>query len=321
MDTSAGNQHQRDMLEKILNPPRRQLAYDMLPDNIPAFDTYDEKWDLSSWSLILSDNCIVNRLAHRNNMSMIKELDLSGAHRITDVGLIKLTNKMPHLKILSLKNASHITEIGLHHVVQRCSKLLNLNLDQCHGISGHCFAALGQHARGLLKLSLSGCMQITPWSFSVIFQGCKLLTELDLSFSSVTDKEIAVLLLGNSCCTNIKVLNLKGCIKISDSGILALSKGLSNLTTFTLSRNDMVTTNVTDVSLLAISDYCPGLKIVDLSGCQMLTDISLCWLAKGCKYLQQLNLANCSKVTNAGIRYLGEGESDVVIIFGKKNKQ
>jgi Leucine Rich Repeat. len=316
--TSVDDQchHRRDMMKKIFHS-YHQIAYDALPTgNIAELDTNDEKWDLSSWTLILSDNCM-DHLICRNNISIIKDLDLSGADGITDVGLIKLANKIPQLMSLSLEQASQITEIGLSHLVQRCCKLQILNLSQCCGISGNGFAVLGQYASGLLKLSLSGCGQITSYSLLAIFQGCKMLTDLDLSLSAVTDKEISVL--GTSC-RDIKVLNLKGCVRVSDYGVLGLSKGLCNLTNFTISRNDMVT-SITDVSLLAISEDCQCLKIIDLSGCQMLTDISLCWLAKGCKYLQQLNLTNCSKVTNAGIQYLGEGESDVLLLgwlLGKK---
>ena len=151
--------------------------------------------------------------------------------------------------------------------------------------------------------------QITTWAFMKIFQGCRKLQHLDISYCSlVTDQEIRILA---ECCREMKELNLRECQQVGDVGLLCLKK-CNNLLVIILARSGL-SSRITDITLLSISEGCPMLQSLNLSGCEMITDVGISWLVNGCKDLRYVNLANCSKLTNGGMRYLG-GRKDYITV-------
>ena len=62
---------------------------------------------------------------------------------------------------------------------------------------------------------------------------------------------------------------------------------------------------LTDEGIIALTKSCPRLLKLDLAGCKNITDKSLEALATNCKLIQFLNLANCG-ISDAGVQKLKE---------------
>ena len=61
--------------------------------------------------------------------------------------------------------------------------------------------------------------------------------------------------------------------------------------------------DVQDPWLGSIAAHCPGLRALDLTGCEEVTDAGLRHVAR-CAQLASLNLRSCNKVTDAGLRHV-----------------
>ncbi|GMH81967.1 hypothetical protein TL16_g09102, partial [Triparma laevis f. inornata] len=202
-----------------------------------------------------------------------------------------------------------VTDVGLRSLAMGCIYLRHLNLSGCLGIAGVGFATIGECCRELTDLKLSGCRQIPTWVFLKVFEGCRKIEVLDVSYcTKIGDGEIKSA--AEKCGVMREQIHLKECKQVSDVGVLAISQGCSGLEVLDLSRSELQF-KITDVSLLALSERSQILNKLNLNGCEMITDAGLSWLAKGCSGLKWLDMMNCSKVSNGGMRCLGEGCPDL----------
>lgn len=63
------------------------------------------------------------------------------------------------------------------------------------------------------------------------------------------------------------------------------------------------TSQVTDVGVRALARCCP-LRVVVLSGANLITDGGVLALARGCPSIKEIYLSGCSQVSRAAVRYL-----------------
>ena len=117
---------------------------------------------------------------------------------------------------------------------------------------------------------------------------------LDLSYGSITDKELATVLTNFP---NLTHLNLSR-TNITDAGLAAIAQHCPNLTDLYLSY-----TSITDAELIALAQHCSNLTTLNLSYTNI-TNEGLKEIAK-LKQLTTLNLKN-SHITDAGIRAIPE---------------
>ena len=78
--------------------------------------------DLSSWTLLATDHCL-SVIADRQSSKKIVLLNLSGAEKVTDVGLHALSKCTSNLQSLNLDNAYRITSVGLATITKNCQIL------------------------------------------------------------------------------------------------------------------------------------------------------------------------------------------------------
>ncbi|KAL7553593.1 hypothetical protein ACHAWF_016896 [Thalassiosira exigua] len=293
----------KDLVPSALAAVEKTIRNDLPYECVPTELLYGPHLDLTQWSLVASDDCL-GHIAVNSATCPLLSLDLSGAEKITDLGLHALSGCTSSLQSLNLDNAYSITGDGLAAVTKRCRKLQQLSCSGCLGVDGAGFGILGQNCRNLVTLKLSGCRQIQPWAFLKIFEGCKRLRSLDISFCAfVTDQEIKVLA---ESAQELRQLNLRECKLVSDVGLSFLSQSCPNLSEVNIRRSDMPF-RITDVALLQIGQACQSLLSINLHGCEMISDTGLSWLSSWSKELRHIDISNCRKVTNAGIRHLGEG--------------
>ena len=62
--------------------------------------------------------------------------------------------------------------------------------------------------------------------------------------------------------------------------------------------------NITDETVVRISDGCHGLLALCVTNCSHLTDASLVALGQGCTELRTLEVAGCSQFTDSGFQAL-----------------
>ena len=95
-------------------------------------------------------------------------------------------------------------------------------------------------------------------------------------------------------------INLRGCSKVTDTGISALDAGYGQLQNIYLG----CCFELTDAGISALAAGCGQLQRIDLESCYQVTDAGVSALGAGCGQLQSIN---CGKVTDTGVIALGAG--------------
>lgn len=99
---------------------------------------------------------------------------------------------------------------------------------------------------------------------------------------------------------NIESLNLTGCFNLSDSWLSqAFMQDVNSLTVLNLS----MCKQITDNSLINISQHLKNLEVLDLGGCSNISNVGLLLIAEGLRKLKCLNLRSCC-VSDLGISHL-----------------
>ncbi|XP_002919716.2 dynein regulatory complex subunit 6 [Ailuropoda melanoleuca] len=188
----------------------------------------------------------------------IRELNLSNCIQLSDVSIVKLSERCPNLNYLSLRNCEYVTELGIEYIVNIFS-LLSIDLSGTH-ISDEGLMILSRHKK-LKELSLSECYKITDVGIQAFCKGSLILEHLDVSYCpQLTDEIVKALAI---YCIHLTSLSVAGCPQITDSAMEMLSA------------------------------KCHYLHILDISGCILLTDQMLEDLQRGCKQLRILKMQYC----------------------------
>lgn len=114
-------------------------------------------------------------------LKCLRELDLSGCNKITDVSL-KHAFAFPELKILNLSQCQQITRIGLYYLSKNNPAIEYLNLNRCYNISDIGVSYLVQRLHRLKRLFIQGCSQLTDHTLDSIKLYCKSLYYLDTRY-------------------------------------------------------------------------------------------------------------------------------------------
>jgi len=151
----------QDLVPSALKAIEKTIRNDLPYENIPAemiIGDEQSQLDLRNWSLLATDNCL--RVIAEQSSKEIVLLNLSGAEKVTDVGLQTLSNSssISNLQSINLDNAYRISSVGLANITKNCQRLTEISLSGCLGIDGAGFGILS-HCRELIDLKLSGCRQ------------------------------------------------------------------------------------------------------------------------------------------------------------------
>jgi hypothetical protein len=215
-----------------------------------------------------------------SNMTL---LDLRGSQRLTDKGLLQLSD-LSSLEVARLDNCFSIQGRGLV-AFSLSRRLLSLSLANCRRLTDEAIVNIS-HLTSLEALSLDGCRCLTDRSMvaiSCLFRIKKLdLTQCDL-ISDEGLKELKHL-------EDIEELSLGWCRSISDIGIynLCIHPGREDkLRVLSLARVPITDNGITHLSKLL------ALEELDLSGCSNIGSSSLgstlCMLTK----LTSLDVSYC----------------------------
>jgi Leucine Rich repeat len=169
-----------------------------------------------------------------------------------------------------------------------------------------------------VPISIPG-FEFSSNGFLRLADGCPLLEEVTFLFQRLTDDALQSIAAN---CSGLRSIRLNHCVKISDTGVSALS-ACRSLELITLDY-----CSITDASLLALANV-RGLRSVNVNNCLAITDIgvralvrrcallhieiqyntnitnaSLFSIAKHCPNIIHLNVGYCTKITDEGIEPL-----------------
>ncbi|KAK9399344.1 F-box/LRR-repeat protein 13-like [Crotalus adamanteus] len=196
----------------------------------------------------------------------LKELNLANCCHVSDISLVKISERCPNLIYLNLHNCQLVTDTGMQAMTAMAS-LAYLNISRI-GITDQGLESLGRHLK-IKEIILSECRLISDTGMKVLCTELKKLDYVDLSFcrhiSNATLKNLSL------NCRKLTCLIMVGCVKINDSGIQLIASG------------------------------CSFLHYLDISGCKNVTDKTLKNLAKGCPQLRILKMLYCAGITRPAV--------------------
>jgi hypothetical protein len=126
-----------------------------------------------------------------------------------------------------------------------------------------------------------------------LFYNCLKLEEVNISnFNEVGDDEVRVLALN---APNLFTFVARDTPLVSDESLMMITQNCPDIDVIDISRSQFAS-RISDVSLLAMSQKTPTLRVLRIPGCSNITDVGLTWLAEGCKTLEELDLSGLVKV-------------------------
>mmetsp|Transcript_58107 Transcript_58107/g.142042 ORF Transcript_58107/g.142042 Transcript_58107/m.142042 type:complete len:435 (-) Transcript_58107:1206-2510(-) len=218
-----------------------------------------------------------------SNLSNLTELDLRGSHRITDNGLLQLSD-LPSLHLAQLDNCYSIQGRGLlafsNSYCLRALSLVNCRRLQDEGLINI------SHLLSLETLSLVGCRCITDRSLTAI-AGLRRMKKLDLSQCDlITDSGLEQL----RDMPFIEELSLGWCRSISNRGVrtIAHQHGRSqNLRCLCLSRVPCTDDGARELVTLK------ALEELDVNGCSSIGSTVLGHVLEQLTCLRSLDVSYC----------------------------
>ncbi|CAG9581437.1 unnamed protein product [Danaus chrysippus] len=109
----------------------------------------------------------------------LRELNISGCNRITDVSLI-YAFAFKELQSLNLSRCQQITVDGIKYLVRNCPSIEYLNLNDCYNLKDDAVIEIVKGLPRLQYLELRGCNQLTDKTLEAIQEHCKILKVLDI---------------------------------------------------------------------------------------------------------------------------------------------
>ncbi|KAJ6382815.1 hypothetical protein OIU77_031274 [Salix suchowensis] len=230
--------------------------------------------------------------------------------RITNNHLEIIATTCPKLEFLNLKqqsvesqnlvgfdDISDFDDVGVLAIANGCCKLCKVLFRRRMRVGNVGVISLVKCAQSLGVLDLGRCSLINDSSLEAIgcmnsiralnLEGCSLITDKGLAFSGnrVFFKDIKE----GMCC--LEELNLAECgPKVTDNGGMAVAS-IASLKRLNLSW----LINVSDITLVAISENCRNLIALDLTGCEMITGAGIRAFGYH-ECLESLVLASCDNI-------------------------
>ncbi|XP_063165430.1 F-box and leucine-rich repeat protein 13 [Candoia aspera] len=198
-------------------------------------------------------------------------LDISGCLQITVEGFRNIGNSCSGIQCLIINEMPTLSDRCLQALAQKCQRIVSVESDESPHVSDKGLRTLG--VCNLAKVKIQGSNQVTDLSFKVMSECWPQMKHIRVSYCpKLTDVALKLI----TPLDHIVILNLSGCIRISDSGIRSLVEGPSG----------------------------PRLKELILTNCCYISESALLKVAERCLSLIYLNLLNCQAVNDVGIHYL-----------------
>lgn len=154
----------------------------------------------------------------------LKELDLAGCLKLTDISTEVIGNTCPGMCSLNISNLHKLTDLSMQYLANGCQSIQTLKLRQ-NSFSDEAIAAfLEASGKSLKELSLNNVRKVGPNTALSLAKCSKELLSLDLSWCRKITNEALGLIVDS--CLSLKLLKIFGCTQISDEFLNGHSNSL-----------------------------------------------------------------------------------------------
>ncbi|KAJ7979250.1 F-box/LRR-repeat protein 13 [Quillaja saponaria] len=269
-----------------------------------------------------------------NKLPGLTTLSLTGACRLSDLGLSALVSSAPALRSINLSQCSLLTSVSINILADSLGSILReLYLDDCESIDAMLILPALKKLEHLEVLSVAGLQTVCDQFIrEYITARGRSIKELVLTNCvKLTDSSLKVIA---EQCPGLCALNLMNLLKLTDSSICYLANGCRAIHTLKLCRNafsdeaiaafleingdflnELSLNNVKKVSqntAMSLSRHGRRLHTLDLSWCRSLSDHAVGLIVDSCLSLRVLKLFGCTQITDVFLN--GHSNSQMQII-------
>lgn len=244
-----------------------------------------QAFDLTNWGIQQIGTC-----SKLQRLSLVRSQDWSQTvsfKRVTDIGILLMAESCSNLESIKFGGFSRITDVGCRAVLHSCLKLHTFELSNTPQLTDLAFHDLPATPLGLECVTLASCGLLTD--FSILHLAfCTKLKSLNLKgCKSVGDGSIKAI----GSLSKLEVLALNGC-DVSDSGLSILGTGVAPLSSVSLRGCQRVTDS--GIAALLAGSLASTLESLDLSAIPSLTDNATIAVVRGrMPVLVELRLRDC----------------------------
>ncbi|ESR45203.1 F-box/LRR-repeat protein 3 [Citrus sinensis] len=246
----------------------------------------------------------------------LRKLDITCCHKITYASINSITKSCTSLTSLRMEccklvsweafvligqqcqyleeldiTENEVNDEGLKSI-SRCSKLSSLKLGICSNITDEGLTHVGSTCSTLKELDLYRSSGITDVGVVAVSHGCPSLEMINIAYNErITDTSLISL----SECLRLKVLEIRGCPRISAIGLSAIAMGCRQLAMLDIKK----CFNINDNGMIPLAQYSQNLKQINLSYCSV-TDVGLIALAS-INCLQNMTILHVVGLTPNGL--------------------
>ncbi|RCV36889.1 hypothetical protein SETIT_8G017600v2 [Setaria italica] len=221
-----------------------------------------------------------------SKLKNLQKLDITCCRNITDVSVAAITGSCTSLISLRMESCSHVSSgalqlIGKHcshleeldltdsdlddeglKALAGCSNLSSLKIGICLRISDEGLAHIGKSCPKLQDIDLYRCGGISDEGVIQIAQGCPTLESINLSYcTEITDRSLMSL----SKCTKLNTLEIRGCPRVSSTGLSGIAMGCRLLSKLDIKK----CFEINDVGMLYLSQFSHSLRQVEVEPCDV----------------------------------------------------
>ncbi|XP_062197824.1 F-box/LRR-repeat protein 3-like isoform X2 [Phragmites australis] len=212
-----------------------------------------------------------------SRLKSLLKLDITCCRDITDVSLAAITSSCTSLISLKMESCSRVTSGGLQLIgkrcshleeldltdndlddeglkaLARCSKLSSLKIGICLRISDEGLSHIGKYCPELRDIDLYRSGGISDDGVTQIAQGCPMLESINMSYcTGITDHSLMSL----SRCAKLNTLEIRGCPRVSSSGISEIAGGCRLLSKLDIKK----CFEINDMGMLYLSQFSHSLR-------------------------------------------------------------
>ncbi|KAH6804756.1 EIN3-binding F box protein 1 [Perilla frutescens var. frutescens] len=261
--------------------------------------------------------------ASRGGLGKLSIRGNASTRRLTNLGLKAVSRGCPSLRVLSLWNLSCVGDEGLSEIATGCRSLEKLDISRCPAITDKAIVAIAMNCPNLRSVTFESCSNIGDESLKALGRHCPnlncitlkncplvcdqgiaslfssaghILVKASLQALNISDASLAVIGHYGSAMTE---LALNGLLNVNEKGFWVMGKGrgLQKLRSLSITSCQ----GVTDVSLEAIGNGCPDLKVFGLRKCALVSDNGVVAFAKAASSLESLKLDETHRITQCGV--------------------
>uniref|UniRef100_K3WLI9 F-box/LRR-repeat protein 15-like leucin rich repeat domain-containing protein n=1 Tax=Globisporangium ultimum (strain ATCC 200006 / CBS 805.95 / DAOM BR144) TaxID=431595 RepID=K3WLI9_GLOUD len=199
-----------------------------------SIDYFSELEHLHSLTLSecpqLDGSALVSLLTMKN----LRKLALDQMERLTDEFMCELSENLPDLEEISISRCSQLTNRSVVAILENCRGLKAIDISDLHQLSDECFQPIRDHGHSLRKVSMRGCIGMTDVAIEHLAFGANKYLEV-LEMSSVAEAtDLSIMALKECCASNLRVLDVSFCRKISEDALGAFTDESEALTSLVL---------------------------------------------------------------------------------------